>query len=58
MKKPKVPYPEWMSQYPVEFWNEKKVIEYVKLAHEYLSTMRVKGESHQDFKDFCRSRDT
>jgi len=38
-KKTKLEYPEWMTTYPIEFWEDDKVKEYVKLAHEYIKTM-------------------
>jgi len=50
----KVKWPEWMDEYPLEFWDEDRVQEYVRLAHEYLSTMRAKEASHQEFKDMIR----
>ena len=42
MKNPKtkLEYPEWMTLYPIEFWDDAKVQEYVKLAHEYIQTMK------------------
>ena len=50
----KVEWPEWMEEYPIEFWDEAKVQQYVKMAHEYLSTMREKAANHQEFKDMIR----
>jgi len=47
-----IEWPKWMEEYPVEFWEDSKVQQYVKMAHEYLSTMREKN--HQEFKDLCR----
>ena len=55
----KVKWPKWMDEYPMEFWDEVKVQEYVAMAHEYLSTMRTREASHQEFKDMIRrSRDS
>ena len=38
--KPQLEWPDYMYEYPLEFWEDAKVIEYVKLAHEYLVTLR------------------
>jgi len=48
MKKPKVEYPDWMTEYPPEFWEDSKVQEYVKLANEYFQTMRAKKKKEYD----------
>lgn len=44
----KLEWPEWMDAYPVEFWEDSKVQEYVKMADEYLKTMRVECEKAGD----------
>ena len=51
MKVCKVKWPKWMDEYPLEFWDDQKVQEYVKMAHEYLVTMEGKRLKHQEYKD-------